>query len=111
MGCILRWLETQIKDLLREDFHLLLEGHIIDTIRDPLRYPEAFVEVAEVVDVLQLGFSCPSCRSVMRKRPIPAVAVEEVMRGLGLGERSEVETATADHLRRANDAFERYLLF
>jgi hypothetical protein len=108
LDCILRWLETQ--DSLGEDLRLSLWDHIVNTVKDPLRNPEAFVGVAGVVNALQLQFSCPSCRSVMRKRPIPAVTVEEVMRSLGLSEGSEVEAATADHLRQANGAFERYLL-
>jgi len=100
-----------MKDLLGEDLRLPLRDRIINAMRDPLRDPRAFVGVAGVVNIIQLQLSCPSCRSVMRKRPIPAVAVEEFMRGLGLGERSEVGAATVDCLRRANDVFGQYLLF
>ena len=100
-----------MEDSLGEGLRSFFGVHIINAIRDPLGDPEAFVEAAAVVDALQLYFSCPSCRSVMRRRPIPAVAVREIIGGLGLGDRSEVEAATTDQLRQANDAFERCLLF
>ena len=107
------WLETQMKDLLGEDEgpRLTIGAYIIGNVKNPLSDPEGFIEASEVVDALQLQFSCPTCRSVIGKRPIPAVAVEEVILQLGMGESSEGGGLTQEHLRQANNSFEQYLLF
>lgn len=104
------WLETQAKDSLGEDSRLDLYI-IADAMKAPLFDPEAFIEVSGVVDALQLHFSCPFCRSVMRKRPIPAIAVEEVIRRLGMDENGEADAISEERLCQANDSFEQYLLF
>lgn len=111
LDCILRWLATQLEDLLGGDPTMVLGDHLTDGTRDPLRDPEAFVVAAKLVDALELRFSCPSCRSVMIKRPIPALAMEEVMCGLGMGEKGEVGGVTVERLHHANASFEQYLLF
>ena len=90
---------------------MTLGKHLVGTLRDPLCDPEAFVAATGLVDILGLRFSCPSCRSVIGKRPIPAVTVEDVMCGLGVGEGGEFGAVTAERLRWANGAFKRYLLF
>lgn len=90
---------------------MALGDQLIGTIKDPLCDPEAFVSAVELVDALELRFSCPSCRSVMTKKPIPAIAVEEVLCGLGIGEGGREGATTTEHLRQASDAFEQYLLF
>lgn len=99
--------------MLGGDPSISLSAYVIEAMKDPLSDPEAFVEVSELVDILQLQLLCPFCRSVMRKRPIPAVAVEEVIRGLdmGLNERGEVEANSEERLGKANTSFEQYLLF
>lgn len=111
LDCVLRWLETQMEDILGEDSHYFLDDCIIDAMRDPLTDPGAFIEASEVVEVLQLQFSCPFCRSVMRKRPIPAVALEEVIHGLGIYKGGVAGTITKECLRQANSSFAQYLLF
>lgn len=100
-----------MKDLLEEDVGSALGTHIIDAIRDPLLDPKAFINAAGVVDALELQFCCPLCRSVLKKRPIPAVAIEAVARELGMSSGGEGEAATEEWLCRANKSFEQYLLF
>ena len=104
------WLETQAKDLLGESSRLDLYV-IADAMKDPLFDPEAFIEASRVVDDLQLHFSCPFCRSVMRKRPIPAIVVEDVIRRLGMDKNGEEEAIVEELLCQVNDSFEQYLLF
>ena len=111
LDCILCWLAAQLEELLGPNRTPALGKHLVDALRDPPRDPEAFVAAAGLVDILGLRFSCPSCRSVIQKKPIPAIAVEDVMRRLGMGDEGELGAVTADSLRQANDAFERYLLF
>ena len=111
LDCILCWLAAQLEELLGPNQTAALGNHLVDALRDPPRDPEAFVVAAGLVDILGLRFSCPSCRSVIQKKPIPAVAVEDIMRGLGMGDEGELGTVTSDRLCQANGAFERYLLF
>ena len=80
-------------------------------MKDPLLNPGGFFEASELVDFLRIEFSCPFCRSVMGKRPIPSVHMEEVICMLGIREGGEVEVITEERLRQANDSFEQYLLF
>lgn len=91
----------------------VLTDHTIDVLKNPLSNPNGFVEVVKTVKRRYPQFTCPACRSVMTKRPVPSVAVEHALTDLCVGgaHGREVTTPPQLDLSQVNRWFERYLLF
>ncbi|KAF9642755.1 hypothetical protein BDM02DRAFT_3132878 [Thelephora ganbajun] len=60
---------------------------------DPLSNPDGFVEAVKMVKLRYPQFTCPACRSVMTKRPIPFAVMEHVFTDLCVPERGDTEAA------------------
>lgn len=113
LECILGWLSVQLDDFQASNPGFILADNAMDILRNPLSNPDGFVEAVKMAKLRYPRFTCPACRSVMTRRPVPFVAVEHVftnpcVRG---GGGAEAAPPSQLDLSQANRCFEHYLLF
>ena len=113
LECILGWLSVQLGDFRERNPGFILDDHTIDILKNPLSDPDGFVEAVKMAGRRYPRFTCPACRSVMTKRPVPLVIAESAFADLCVWERHGVEVMPPAQLDRGqvNHLFERYLLF
>ena len=113
LECILDWLSAQLSDFQARNPGFTLTENTIDVLKDPLSNPDGFVEAVKTVKLRYPQFTCPVCRSAIKRRPIQSVIMEYVSTDLCAPGRGDAEVAPPlqHDLSQVNRRFEPYLLF